>query len=115
MLSDSVDRNGFPPFSTRLMRVKHVLVPSTFVVPCDNTDVIIYTQLIYENIIDERNVPELYLFNNHVNPVHRYYGSKTKNTMHMNFYQFKVVNTLNYIFPVSRISYLKQCAMTNRV
>lgn len=66
MLSDSVDRNGFSPFSTRLMRVKHVLVPSMFVVPCDNTDVIIYTQLIYENIIDKRNVLELYLFNDHV-------------------------------------------------
>lgn len=37
-----------------------------FVVPCDNTDVIIYTQLIYENIIDEGNVLELYLFNTHV-------------------------------------------------
>lgn len=48
------------------MRVKHVLVPSMFVVLCDNTDVIIYTQLIYENIIDKRNVLELYLFNDHV-------------------------------------------------
>lgn len=80
MLSDFIDRNGFSPFSTRVMRVKHVLVPSMFVVLCDNTDVIIYTQLIYENVINKENVLELYFFQQSCRPptVYRYCRSQSK-------------------------------------